>query len=293
MTVNARAPSLAGAGLRTWVEEIAGILAILAERRGTDFRDYRRETCARGVLWRLEATGSATLAEYRLRLANDAREVDCLLNALVIPCSGFFRDPAVYAALAQVVVPALVEAARDAGVVRAWSAGIASGEEPWSLAMLLSTACHQRGGVVFDLLATDVSQRSIDLARVGEYAATAVADVPDALRARFLLTSGDQVRIADALRAHVRFARHDVMGPTLAPPEAVVASFRLISFRNVLIYFDRRLQQKALERMMSVLEPGGALVLGLVETLPPRLDRMFEPFPGVDPALHIYRRVDR
>jgi chemotaxis methyl-accepting protein methylase len=82
------------------------------------------------------------------------------------------------------------------------------------------------------------------------------------------------------------------MGPSIAPPEAVVASFNLVSLRNVLIYFDRRLQQKALERVRSVLDPGGALLLGSVETLLPAVSDSFEPWPGTDPRLHLYRRKE-
>lgn len=273
--------------------EIDAVLGVLAARRGVDFRDYRREVLERGLSARLLATSSRNAADYANLLDREPTEVERLLETLVIPVSAFFRDRTVFDALERRVLPELCARARG-GTLRAWAVGIATGEEAWSLAMSTAEACEAAGLTSFELLASDIDTRSLDVARRGLYEAASLAKVPPALRARFFEpVGGEAERVSDALRARVRFALHNVMGRALAPREAVLASFHLVSFRNVLIYFERRLQQKALERLASVLEPGGALVLGAVESLPPRLSARFEPYPGVDPSLRIYRLADQ
>jgi chemotaxis methyl-accepting protein methylase len=271
-------------------QQLDQILALVADERGIDFRDYRREPILRGVRQRMDATGERTGAGYLARLRSDEGEVERLVAALVVPWSGFFRDPAVWSALAKVVLPRLLR--QFAGrTLRAWCVGAATGEEAWTTAMLLAEACTHREGVTFELLASDLDRRTLELARAGRYAATAAADVPEAYRGRFLTAEHARVSVAPQLRQSVRFAYHDLLGRTLAPTEAVVASFELVLVRNVLIYFDRRLQQKALERIAGTLEPGAALVLGSVETMPLPMRDRFVAFAGVDPDLRVFSYV--
>jgi two-component system CheB/CheR fusion protein len=176
--------------------------------------------------------------------------------------------------------------------LRVWAVGVATGEEAWSVAMLLAEAAGPGPAGRFEVLASDVDDSSLAVARHGRYPERAVAAIPSPLRARYLEAAGAAWDVAGALRPYVRFAEHDLVGRVLAPREAVVASFALVLVRNVLIYFDRRLQHKALERLAAVLEPGGALVLGDAETLPAAFVGRFAPFPGVDRRLRIYRRTE-
>jgi chemotaxis methyl-accepting protein methylase len=157
---------------------------------------------------------------------------------------------------------------------------------------MLMLWCRERfGGPSVEVLGSDVDERALATARAARYPIAAAADVPPRFRDRFLNEDGDEVALSDELRGRVLFAQHDLVGPTLAPAEAILASFQIISFRNVLIYLDERLRRKALERLRAVLKPEGALVLGLVETLPPDLRASFIPYPGTDPALHVFKRV--
>ncbi len=269
-------------------EELAAILDLVAERRGIDFRDYRSPALDRGVLDRMARTSCGTGAEYRSRVAGDPGEVGRLVAALVVPVTEFFRDPAVFEALERSVLPDLARGARARGLLRAWVAGAATGEEAWSVAMLMAEAC--RDGPGFEVIASDIDPRSVVAAGTARYPREAVATVPAPLRARYLEVGEAEAIIAEPLRQRVHFSQHDVMGHQLAPVDAIVASFDLICFRNVLIYFDLRLQRKALERLVSELEPGGALVLGAVETMPRPLESAFEPYPGTAPTLRIFRR---
>ena len=271
-------------------EELTAILDLVAERRGVDFRDYRPPALERGVVDRMARTSCRAGAEYRLRLTTDPEEVGHLVAALVVPVTGFFRDPAVFEALDRTVLPDLARGARARGLLRAWVAGAATGEEAWSVAMLMAEVC--RDGPGFEVIASDIDARSIVAAGAARYPQEAAAMVPAPLRERYLTIEGAETAIAEPLRRRVHFGQHDVMGHQLAPLEAIVASFDLVCFRNVLIYFDLRLQRKALERLLSELEPGGALVLGAVETLPLALESALEPYPGIAPALRIFRRKE-
>lgn len=263
------------------------ILALVAERRGVDFRDYRRETLERRAELRVRATGSANLEAYASLLRAQPAEIDRLVETLVIPVTEFFRDGWVFGELAERVVP---ELARRKGVVTTWVAGAATGEEAYSIAMVLADVSSRSNGAGFEVVASDIDRRSLEVARAGVYAAASAASIPDDLRRRYLRGEGDKVRIAESVRQRVRFAEHDLVGARLAPTEAIVASFDLVLCRNVLLYFDDSLRATAAERLASVLEPDGVLVLGTSEPLPPRIAGAFRPYPGAAVGSGIYCR---
>jgi chemotaxis methyl-accepting protein methylase len=263
------------------------ILAEVARQRGIDFHDYRQDSLLRGVRARMAERGAADLEDYRRSLEDEA-EVSRLIEAMVVPWSRFFRDPLVFEALAERVLPSLVFNHLERRPLRAWCVGAATGEEAWTMAMLLAEACDTPGGPSWELMATDIDRRTLAAAEAGNYPLVSVESVPGRYASRHLVVEGARVQVAPALRSRVRFVFHDLLGPTLAPAAAIVAAFDLVLVRNVLIYFDRRLQEKALARLAAMLPSGGALVLGEVETLPDRVATGFEPFPGVDPALRIF-----
>jgi two-component system CheB/CheR fusion protein len=265
------------------------LLALLARRRGVDFRDHRRAIIARGIAARLKASGLADLEQYAAWVDRDDAEADRLIAALVVPVSSFFRDPQVFEALETRVIPE--QLARTAGPVRTWVVGAATGEEAWSWALLLAWCRERHGGPPVDVLGSDVNGGALAVARTGRYPAAASAAVADRFKKHLDGASGDEIVMPEGLRRRVLFAQHDLMGPRVAPVEAILASFQIVSFRNVLIYLNQRLRRKALERLGSVLKPEGVLVLGTVETLSPDLEGRFVPYPGTEPSLRIYRRV--
>jgi two-component system CheB/CheR fusion protein len=290
---------------------IAAILGVVRARCGIDFRDQLPEVIRRGIARRLCTLGlteapaartaepqptAASLCDYLARLEGDPAEATRLTEALVVPVSAFFRDPEVWRYLEGVVLPEQAALGGAAGL-RAWAAGIATGEEAWSLAILLATLAEARPYLAgrTELLATDVDERSLAVARAGRYPAGISAAVPPPFQhfvPRFFRRAGATDALVGELRPLVTFARHDLMGPTLAPPEAIIASFALVLARNLLIYFDERLRGKALERLHKVIRVGGALVLGTVEAIPEALAGKFRPYPGVPESLHVFRRED-
>jgi chemotaxis methyl-accepting protein methylase len=268
-------------------EQVEQILDLVAKRRGIDFRDYRRETLERRAVARARAIGCADLAAYRRRIDQDAGELDRLVEALVVPVSGFFRDAWAFRELSDRVLPAL---AIRRPLLRAWVAGAATGEEAYTLAMLLAELSARHAGGGFEVIASDIDRPSLEVARAAVYPDKAAGSIPADLRARYLRADGSQVRVAEAIRGRVRFAEHDLMGARLAPREAVVAAFDIVLCRNVLLYFDRPLRAKAVSKLAAVVEPAGALMIGAFETLPQDAERVFQPFPGVSAGAGIFVR---
>jgi two-component system CheB/CheR fusion protein len=267
------------------------ILAVVADRRGIDFRDYRPDTLRNRLDSRMRAAGCADLATYHARLIAEREEIDRLVEWLVVPVTEFFRDSWVFRELAERVLPTLPAAT---GILRAWVVGTATGEEAYTVAMLLAEAAARQRGQGFEVLASDLDQRSLEVARKGLYPDAAVQAVPPELRKLYLRSEGrDGWRVVEPIRGRVHFAQHDLMGPRLAPKEAIVAAFDLVFCRNVLLYFDDALRAKAVERLAAVLEPGGALVMGVTEALPETSTGQFIPYPGVRPGAGVFRRGNR
>lgn len=262
------------------------ILALVDRRRGIDFRDYRPATLSTRIESRMRARRCADAAAYFALLASDEGEVDRLAEALVIPVTEFFRDPEVFQELGSQVVPRL---AREAGFLRVWVAGCATGEEAYSIAVLLAESARATGAG-FEVVASDVDERSLEVARRGVYPEAALSAVPAALRRRYFDPAPRGGVAAASLRERVRFGRHDLVGRRLAPKEAIVASFELVLCRNLLMYFEPALRAKAHDRLAAVLEPGGALVIGLSESLSEGSASRFDPFPGTSPGAGIFRR---
>lgn len=256
------------------------LLALLAAR-GHDFRDYRHDVLSRRVHERMASLRVRELGDYLGRVAADAAELERLIDTLLIATSAFFRDLAVFRALADEVIPRLA-----APGLRAWVAGAATGEEAWSLAMLLDERAAR-----YEVIASDVSTRALETARRGAYPAPRAEEVPPRYRS-YLVERGDEVQIADRLRDRVRFCHHDLLGPNLVPPEAVLARFELVLCRNVLIYLTDRLQERLCARLAAALAPGGVLVLGPFESLPPALDELLVPTPGIAPELRFYTALE-
>lgn len=265
---------------------VDSILAFVAERRGIDFRDYRPDTLRNRLEARARALGCTDVERYRVHLLGEHDEIDRLVEALVVPVTEFFRDSWVFGELADRVLPSL---RTTSNVVRAWVVGCATGQEAYTVAMLLAESSAREGGRGFEVLASDLDERSLETARPGIYPEASVNAVPPLLRERYFRREIDGFRVAQTIRGRIQFAQHDLVGLRLAPAEAIIAAFDLILCRNVLIYFDGALRAKAVDRLAAALEPGGALMIGPSEALPAASRGRFEAYPGVSPGARIFR----
>jgi chemotaxis protein methyltransferase CheR len=239
---------------------------LLASRAGLDPPAWALEARVRE---RAAALG-VSHEEYVSRAARDAGELDRLIELLRVGETRFFRHGAQLQALGERVLPSL------RAPVAAWSAGCASGEEAWTLAMLLA----ERGGA-FEVWATDLSATALVRARAGRYpAARVAAEVPAALRGRYFRKIGSDEVLNDRLRPHVRFEAHNLLAATGG------RAFDLVLCRNVLIYFDEARKAEAVGRLVRALKPGGWLLVGYSETL--------RDHPGLTAEAHaVYRKVEQ
>jgi two-component system CheB/CheR fusion protein len=259
-------------------DALRDIMLILRAKTGHDFRAYKRATVLRRIERRMQVNGLQTLEGYRDFLHEHAYERPALLKDMLISVTNFFRDRESFDVLETEVIPRLFEQASEDTRIRAWSAGCATGEEAYSLAMLLTEAAAPHSASV-QVFATDIDDDAIAHARRGFYSSAATADIAPGRITRFLSREGDGYRVQKSLRERVLFARHNVLQD---PP---FSKLDLIVCRNLLIYLNRDIQSHALEMFHFALRPGGYLFLGSSESAEV-VSKFFTP---VDKKHRIYR----
>ncbi|HSJ64843.1 MAG TPA: protein-glutamate O-methyltransferase CheR [Gemmatimonadaceae bacterium] len=262
--------------------EFVALTRKISTERGFACGSYKERCLRRRIAVRMRAKGVHTYRDYMRALDSDADEYERLLEALTINVTKFFRNGDVYEAMARIVVPELWSRRER---VRVWSAGCASGEEPYSIGALFHRHARERQQLerlsTLEIVATDIDARILEMARAGRYEASAFTETPADLRAAYF-SSGTPATVLPEVRGLVTFARHDLLCDP--PPRS---AFELIVCRNVIIYFDRESQEMLFERFVQALAPGGYLVLGKVETL---LGTARAALESIEPRARIFRR---
>jgi two-component system, chemotaxis family, CheB/CheR fusion protein len=265
-------------------EQLRRILAHLRVRTGHDFSKYKRSTVVRRVARRMQVTRTEDLNEYYDVLRESPEEAQALLGDLLITVTTFFRDSEAFDALKTLVMPSLFDGKDPSETIRIWVPGCATGEEAYSVAMLvLEEASRREFRPSLQVFGSDLDARALGLAREGRYPASIEPDVSEERLRRFFNREGDGYRVRQDLRDVVLFSVHDMLKD---PPFSRVD---LISCRNVLIYLDRELQEQVNGTFHYALAPGGFLLLGASETAdnPPGL------FRSVDRNARIYQSTAR
>lgn len=265
------------------LESLEALLDYVRTQSGIDFNQYKRPTIMRRLQRRMAATGAVTIDDYIHYLQQHADEPARLVASFLINVTEFFRDSAFFAHLSEHVLPDVIARAREepGHELRVWSAGCATGEEPYSVAILLAELLGDEvDGLSVRIFATDVDADAVMFARRGIYPAAALASIPDALKARYFVPVENGYEITKRVRSLVVFGEHDL------GQRAPFPHIDLVLCRNVLIYFTSELQKRALQLFAFALRDGGYLVLGNAET-PNPLARYFV---SVHPHFKIYRR---
>ena len=263
-------------------DELRALLDQIRERTGLDFASYKRPTIARRLQRRMAAAGTETLADYRRYVERNPDELQRLVASFLIKVTEFFRDPELFDYLRDQILPNLLAQARERGELRIWSAGCATGEEAYSLAMLIVDLLgDELESLTVRIFATDIALDAIDFARRGIYPASALEHLPPDLVERHFIPHDGAYEVRKAARGLVIFGDHDL------GHRAPFPRIDLVLCRNVLIYFTAELQRRALQLFAFSLRPGGYLVLGKSESVNP----LPEFFALEQPRLKIFRRV--
>jgi two-component system CheB/CheR fusion protein len=262
--------------------ELEPFLGIVREHTGIDFSSYKTPTILRRLQRRILAAGASDLAGYTKYLEHHPGEYQRLASSFLIKVTDFMRDPELFDTLRDKVIPDMIAASRKSGKeLRFWSAGCATGDEAYSLAILVLEALgDELPTFTVKIFATDLDGEAIAFARRGLYPSGALADLPDDLRDRYFTKTVQGYEVKKLVRSLVVFGEHD-MGQRAPFPR-----IDMVLCRNVLIYFTRELQQRALQLFAFALREGGYLVLGKTETVSPT-PNFFTPALS---KLKIYRR---
>ena len=258
------------------------IITLIRNRVHRDFTGYKKPTLARRVERRMGLNQITTMSEYARVLRQNPTEMSALSDDLMIHVTGFFRDAPVWEALYETSIVPLVEHREDDGQLRAWVSACSSGEEAYTLAMLLLEAT-EAAGKNFDIkvFATDTAERSLAQARAGVYPGGIESEITPARLSRFFYKDDACYRVKKELRELVVFAPQNILQD---PP---FSRLDICSCRNLLIYLEPAVQRRALALMHFGLREGGTLVLGSSETIS-GVEELFEP---IDKKLRLFRRI--
>ena len=242
--------------------QFESLLEFLKASRSFDFTGYKRSTLMRRVARRMQAVGIEGFDAYRDYLELHAHEFDELFNTILINVTSFFRDREAWEVLAREFVPALLARKGPGEPVRVWSAGCASGQETYTVMMVLAEAMQPdefRARV--KVYATDADNDALATARQGTYDEDDLDELPEGYRDRYFERTGGQWAFRADLRRQVIFGRHDLV------QDAPISHLDLLVCRNVLMYFNAEVQSRILSRFHFALAPHGMLFLGKAEMM--------------------------
>ncbi|MEL7105792.1 MAG: CheR family methyltransferase [Pseudomonadota bacterium] len=261
--------------------KVSDLLQILLARTRVDFREYKESTVQRRIQRRMVALGIDDYEEYVRHCRSSTTEVDALFKDLLISVTRFFRDPEEFESL-ETTIKSLVESEENRPL-RFWVAGCATGEEAYSIAMIAAEALggiEKIGKERIQIFATDIDKSALERARLGEYPASALNDVPEKYQEKYFMIRDGRVVVRPELRSIILFSLHNV----IQDPPFINVDF--VSLRNILIYFNSKLQERVLNRIHHALSSRGFLFLGRSETIG-ALEANFEPLSG---SSRVFRR---
>ncbi len=261
------------------------IIVLLRARTQQDFSLYKKDTLNRRIRRRMDIHLIDSANDYVRYLQESPHEVDLLFKEMLIGVTSFFRDPQAYETLKEKMAGKLCDEAGTLGTLRAWVVGCSTGEEAYSIAIILRECIEemaQKCAVDLQIFATDIDKEAIEVARHGIYPANIAAEVSPERLQRFFVKDGESYRVKKEIRDSIVFAPQNVI---MDPP---FTRMDLVSCRNLLIYFSTDLQQKVLPLFHYSLRLGGVLFLGPSESLGGQRDL----FTTLDSKAKMFRRKE-
>lgn len=247
----------------------------ITESTGFNCEQYKEAHFKRRINVRVRATSSENYKEYLRLLKRNPVEREHLINTLTINVSEFFRNPETFEVIEKEVIPFIIKSRSDSLVksIRIWSAGCATGEEVYSLAILL----HRALGRDFEkyrisITGTDIDILSLEKARKGIYLENVLKNVDTSTKENYFVKQSEAYQVSDKLRSMIRFKRHDMIS------ESSTDRFDLIICRNVMIYFKKEIQEQLQINFHKALNRDGFFVIGKAETLLGNASNSFKPY---------------
>ncbi|NQT90540.1 MAG: protein-glutamate O-methyltransferase CheR [Candidatus Omnitrophica bacterium] len=263
------------------------LLTKVHDEKGLDFSQYKEKSLLRRINSRLFRHNVKSYDEYVVLLQAQPDEYDKLVAALTINVTEFFRNPESFEAIKGIVIPRVIFSKRSQKhrIIRAWSCGCSSGDEPYSLAMLfLEKLGKARDNFLLTIIGSDIDKEALVEAKELIYSANRLKGLDKRLlETYFDRIEGDKFMLRSYARATVRFRHHDII------EDKPFFHCDIILCRNLLIYFNKQLQEEVLLKFYEALNPGGFLVLGMTESLVGAAVNAFE---HVNNRLRIYRRPE-
>lgn len=242
---------------QTFTEPIDQILALLWQQKKVDFSEYKKTNLSRRINRRMALLKQSSEKEYATFLKNNPDEVTKLFLEIPIHVTGFFRDKKEFGLLKKKILPEITKRNNREEPVRIWVAGCSTGEEAYSIAILLLDYIHENSlSQSIQIFASDISEVAIQKARQGVYSEADIKSVPSELRNRYFTERSDGFKVVKSVRDLCLFSIHDLVAD---PP---FSKLDLISCRNLLIYFNANLQKRVFPILHYALNPGGYLFLG-------------------------------
>ncbi|MCX7927062.1 MAG: protein-glutamate O-methyltransferase CheR [Candidatus Omnitrophica bacterium] len=244
-------------------EELIRILRFISEQKSIDLCSYRQNFCFRHIRSRMQETGCLTASDYIRYIKENKEELDHFIDSLSINVTHFFRDKEVFEAFAKNALVELIQkkdSVADRGVIRVWSAACATGQEPYSLAILLTEALQKKPNFLIKILATDVDNDALEAAQKGFYEERDFREMDKKLLEKYFEpVYNGKYSVHPQIRNLVKFERHNLITD---PP---FKHMDIIFCRNVMIYFSRQQQDELIKKFYEGLNSGGFLVLAKVE----------------------------
>lgn len=261
---------------------LKAIRDIIFKKEGFDLDSYKDKCIQRRISYRIRTSGCKSVEDYIETLRKKEEEVKRLLSALTINVTEFFRNRSTFDKLRDVVLPDIFAMKERERSVRIWSAGCASGEEPYTVAIILKESFPEElKRFNISITATDVDEEIINKAAAGVFTSDKLTGLDPPLRAKFFQESGDGYRLSDDIKRMVSFKRQDIFH------EGLNGENDLIICRNLLIYFSKEKQEWVQNKFWKNLNPGGFLLLGRAEILVGESRKFFL---TVCPRERVYRK---
>lgn len=243
--------------------EFEALLYYLRQSHSFDFTNYKRSSLMRRVQYRMHNLSIESYSNYTDYIKEHPEEFVPLFNTILINFTGFFRDAEAWKYMSTQIIPQVIAAKSESESIRAWSAACASGEETYTIAMLLAEALGiEQFRERVKVFGTDVDEEALKQARQGNYPSSAIAGIPNKLLEKYFQKNADRYVFHQDLHCSVNFYRHNLI------QDAPMSKIDLLVCRNALIYFDLQAQTKVLARFHFSLKDKGFLFLGNVEMLP-------------------------